>query len=412
VNAATYQIARNTFRESLRQPIVIILLLSTLFLIIHGPSMALFSFREQVKLVTDGSLAAMLLGGWITAVLCASYAVSREIEYGTALLILSKPVSRLQFIAAKIAGVLAVLLLFSFIIGAAVLLAVRMASADQFRFDMYVYVALLETFVVSCGIGGALNYFRRVHFGSGTFATLFVHFVVLLLVFYFLPQYKDGRLGDTHVGYSMNLVKAVFLVTLAIVAMGALATALSTRLNAVSNFFICFFVFGLGLASDYLYSVALNLKQLDIAHAMHDWMMPLLPIVLIAWLIVGKKFGDRENTRIKAWQMHGTFAVLSATIGLRLVLNRTLEIGLTEPSDLMHKLAAFGHGLVGVFAEFAHAIIPNWQLFWMADALVAERIIPTSYLAFGTVYVCFFILIFTVLAFLGFQNREIGTRAL
>jgi hypothetical protein len=411
VNAATYQIARNTFRESLRQPIVIILLLSTLFLIIHGPSMALFSFREQVKLVTDGSLAAMLLGGWVTAVLCASYAVSREIECGTALLVLSKPISRLQFIAAKIAGVLGVLLVFSFIIGSAVLLAVRMASPDQFRFDMYVYVAMLETFAVSCAIGGALNYFRRIHFGSGTVASLLIHFALLLLVFYFLPEYKDGRLGDKHVGYSMNLIKAIFLVTLGITAMGALATALSTRLNAVINFFVCFFVFALGLASDYLYSVALNLKALDIAHALHDWMMPLFPLVLLTWLIVGKRFGDRENTAIRPWQMHGTFAILTIAVGVRLVANRTLEISLTEPNALMHKLAAVGHGLLGAFAEFAHAIIPNWQLFWMADALVAERTIPPSYLAYGTVYVCFFILIFTVLAFLGFQNREIGNRA-
>jgi hypothetical protein len=411
VNTAAYQIARNTFRESLRQPIVIILLLSTLFLIIHAPSMALFSFREQVKLVTDGSLAAMLLGGWTTAVLCASYAVSREIECGTALLVLSKPISRLQFISAKIAGVLAVLVLFCFIVGAAVLLAVRMAAPDQFRFDMLVYGALLETFVVSCAIGGALNYLRRVHFGTGAFASLVVHFALLLVIFYFLPEYKDGRLGDKQVGFPINLVKAVFLVGLGVTAMGALATALSTRLNAVSNFFVCFFVFLLGLASDYLYSVALNLKTLDIAHALHDWMMPLFPIILLSWLIVGKRFGYRENTRIRPWQMHGTFAIFTAAIGVRLVANRSLEIGLTEPSVLMHKLAAVGHGLVGAFAAFAHAITPNWQLFWMADALVAERDIPASYLAYGTVYVCFFILIFTVLAFLGFQNREIGNQA-
>ena len=248
MNAAVYQIARNTFRESLRQPIVIILLLSALFLITHAPSMALFSFRQQVKLVTDGCLATMLFVGWTTAVLCASYAVSREIEYGTALLVLSKPVSRLQFIIAKILGVLGVLLLFNFIVGVAVLLAVRTATPDQFRFDIYSYGAMLWAFGGSCAIGGGLNYFRRVHFGSGAFASLFIHFAILLVVFYFMPDYKDGRLGSNHVGYSPNLVKAVFLVGLAVIAMGALATALSTRLNAIVNFAVCFFVFGNELA--------------------------------------------------------------------------------------------------------------------------------------------------------------------
>lgn len=412
MNAAVYQIARNTFRESLRQPIVIILLLSTLFVITHAPSMALFSFREQVKLVTDGSLAMMLLSGWITAVLCASYAVSREIEFGTALLVLSKPVSRLQFIVAKIAGVLAVLILFCFIVGVAVLLAVRMASPDQFRFDMYVYSAMLEAFAGSCAIGGFLNYYHRIHFGSGAIGSLFAHFAVFLILFYFLPEYKDGRLGDEHVGYSLNLVKAILLVSLAIIAMGALATALSTRLNAVSNFAVCFFVFGVGLASDYFYSVAINLKQLDIAHALHDWMLPLLPLVLLCWLIVGKRFGEREDTRIRSWQMHTTFGILSAVLVIRLVANRTMDIALAEPSAFMHKLAAIGHTLLAFLANLAHTIIPNWQLFWMADALVAERNIPAAYLAYGGVYVIFFVLIFTFVASLSFQNREIGTRTI
>ena len=102
---AIFHIGRNTFRECLRQPIYIILLLTALAIIGIHPMVAVwFTFRGQEKLVVDGSLATIMLFGWIMAVLGASHTIDREIETGTVLLILAKPVSRTEFIIAKILG--------------------------------------------------------------------------------------------------------------------------------------------------------------------------------------------------------------------------------------------------------------------------------------------------------------------
>ena len=87
-----YQIARNTFRESLREPIFLLVLLSALVLIGFYPVLTLFVFFAQEKLVVDSSIATMMVFGWGLAIMIASYAISREIDNGMALLLLSKPV--------------------------------------------------------------------------------------------------------------------------------------------------------------------------------------------------------------------------------------------------------------------------------------------------------------------------------
>ena len=79
-----FQIAKNTFRESLREPIYLLILLSALVLILIYPVFTLFVFFGQEKLVIDSSMATMMVFGWGLAIMISSYAISREIDNGTA----------------------------------------------------------------------------------------------------------------------------------------------------------------------------------------------------------------------------------------------------------------------------------------------------------------------------------------
>ena len=84
-----FQIAKNTFRESLREPIYLLITLVTLCLIGLFPIFSLFVFSAQEKLVIDSAMATTMVFGWGLAILISSYAISREIDNGTALLLLS-----------------------------------------------------------------------------------------------------------------------------------------------------------------------------------------------------------------------------------------------------------------------------------------------------------------------------------
>ena len=57
----------------------------------------------------------MLLSGLFGAVLSASSSLAREIRSGTALAVLSKPVSRAQFLLAKFAGLAAALMVLTYV---------------------------------------------------------------------------------------------------------------------------------------------------------------------------------------------------------------------------------------------------------------------------------------------------------
>jgi ABC-type transport system involved in multi-copper enzyme maturation permease subunit len=309
-----YQIAKNTFRENLREPIFLLVLLSALVLIGILPAFTLFVFREQVKLVVDSSLAAMLLFGWVLAVLCATHAINQEIRVGTAVLVLAKPVNRPVFILGKIVGILAGLSVFCFLAAIATLVAVRVAK-DQFYFDQKGFAAYFAGIALSCVIGGVCNYVKRSSFPMATIGAMVAVFPACALVIRALPV--EGKT----LGYSWGIVPALILVIYAVWAMGILATALSTRFDLVPNMLICSFVFVLGLMSDYLLG----------RYAAGNWL-----------------------------------------------------------------------------AAFFYAVIPNWQLFWMADALAADKPIPVSYVLWGALYILLFIGFFLVLAVWLFQDREVG----
>lgn len=53
-----------------------------------------------------------------------------------------------------------------------------------------------------------------------------------------------------------------------------------------------------------------------------------------------------------------------------------------------------------------YAAIPNWQFFWMADAMAVNRVIPMSYVYGACGYAVVYSLIIAVWAVVCFQNRE------
>lgn len=60
-----------------------------------------------------------------------------------------------------------------------------------------------------------------------------------------------------------------------------------------------------------------------------------------------------------------------------------------------------------IFAGF-YAIVPNWQYFWLADAIAVNRPIPTGYLINAAVYMIVYVIIAAMWAVALFQNKEVA----
>ena len=154
-----FKIAVNAFRESLREPVYALMLLAALILIAHYPSVSIFVFSEQLKLVVDSSMATGLLFGLVIAVLCASNTVAREMRNGTVLLLLSKPVARWSFVLGKIFGITAAATLFTLLCNLGCVISVFVAT-DQFRFELPLYFGFLGVVAAGAAAGMFANFWR------------------------------------------------------------------------------------------------------------------------------------------------------------------------------------------------------------------------------------------------------------
>ena len=310
-----YHVARNAFRESLREPIFFLLLCTAVVLIGLFPTLSLFVFREQIKLVMDSSMATTMVFGLIAAVLCASHTVSRELRNGTVLLLLSKPVPRENFILAKIAGITAALTVFVFICNASSLVSLRIAC-DQFRLDfatMYIYYGLLAT---ACIFGAVRNYILRRSFASSAVAGMLVLITGFAVILNFIPI-------SSEVPPYSDVIPAFFLIFFSVWIMGVITVTLSTRFDIVPNLTICSVLFFSGLISDYFF-------------------------------------------------------------------------GKTAEESFFSASAVF------------YALIPNWQFFWLADALASKKHIPAEYLFWTGLYCVIYMSFCSYLAVILFRNKEIG----
>lgn len=244
-----FNIARNTFKESLREPVYVVLLLLSLILNGLMPAFALFVFRAQEKLVRDSDMATMMMFGMITAVLCASNAIYREIKNGTALLVLSKPISRPLFISAKITGICGVMIVYCFLCSLSTLIAVRVAI-DQFRFDQILFWGYFIVMVIGLLYAAGQNYLAHRNFSQHIIYFLLIAIPAWAAFAHFRPDH------DKVVGLQSQTAIALLLLSMAIIAMGVISTALSTIVSFVGNLTVSFFIFMLGLMSPYLFGLS------------------------------------------------------------------------------------------------------------------------------------------------------------
>jgi ABC-type transport system involved in multi-copper enzyme maturation permease subunit len=99
-------IARATTKEAIRQPLFLLLLVVGVVMIIINTFLPFFSLGEDVKMLKDCGLATILICGLLLAVWTASTSIASEIEGKTAMTLLSKPVTRRQFVIGKYLGIL------------------------------------------------------------------------------------------------------------------------------------------------------------------------------------------------------------------------------------------------------------------------------------------------------------------
>ena len=189
----TAAVALSTVKSELAQPLFFILAIVGAFLLILFMFIPYNTFGEDIKMLKDSGLTLIMVIGIIQGVWAASNSVADEIEGRTALTVLSKPLSRLQFLFGKFTGIIWIVSLMFLLLGL-----------------VFVFVVGYKPIYDAREMASELNDWRIVHFE----------------VYRVVP----------------GLVLAFFETAV----LAAIGVAVSTRLPLLANFVICFSIYVLG----------------------------------------------------------------------------------------------------------------------------------------------------------------------
>jgi hypothetical protein len=110
-------VALSAFREGLRQPMFWLIVLGAVVFMIVVPFLPYFTFGEDHLMVKELGQDIIMLMALVFGTILASTSISEEIEGRTAVTLMSKPVSRRQFLLGKYVGILLACLVITGLLG-------------------------------------------------------------------------------------------------------------------------------------------------------------------------------------------------------------------------------------------------------------------------------------------------------
>jgi len=217
-------VALAAFREGVRQPMFWLIIVISSGLMISSPFLPYFTFGEDFKMVRQLGYDTIMLASVLFSVLAASISISEEIEGRTAITVMSKPVSRRQFLVGKFLGTLLAALLMTGMLG------------WLFTGVMWFKLWFDREPIVDPG------WIERLRFGSGTAFSPAVELI----------GGSASWLQESIMGTGPGLVFGFCQVMVLL----AIAVALATRLPMVVNMVTCLLVFFLGHLTHVLVQVS------------------------------------------------------------------------------------------------------------------------------------------------------------
>ncbi|MFN0066523.1 MAG: ABC transporter permease [Limisphaerales bacterium] len=377
-------ITANAFTELVRQPVFLILMAVSAAFILFLSNVYYFTLGDDPQMTKDSILAVIFLTGLFGAAVGAATSVAHEIRSGTALAVLSKPVGRATFLLAKFAGVALALTLLTYTSLLAALLAGRMAFTSYGEPNLVANGIFYGAMVLAFALAGFTNYFLNRPFVSDAVLALAV---AITLAFFIINRFVSAGFSFAE-GYEGKLDPrmpwAVLLILFALWVLAGIAVACATRLDLVPTLAICTAVFLLGLTSDYFFgrraapawqSFSSGTAELQAA-PWNDTQKQLL-LALVA------KHDTNRNERV----------------------DRAEAVQFTAEERAQLRAA----GLEGrLWARVVHAVVPNWQVFWIADALAGKKPVPPGYVARAAGYMVFYLGAALAVALLLFDDRELS----
>ncbi len=220
-------LARATCKESIRQPMFFSLMGVSILIMMVNTWIPFFSMGEDTKMFLDCGLATILICSIFLAIWTSSMSIADEIEGKTAMTLLSKPITRRQFIVGKYLGLLQgivifmipLILVFCFLTYYKV--GYDMKEAGKPALDLYVWLDMS---------GGETEYL----------------------------WFEPTRLATV-----LQILPGLLLIFLEVAVLASISVVVSTRLPMVVNFSVMFAVFVIGHLTPVLVQSSVQHEELE-----------------------------------------------------------------------------------------------------------------------------------------------------
>lgn len=444
-------IARNTFLESVRQPVYFVLVALCGILQVFntwGTNFAMgYTETGEVssdnKLLLDVGLATVFVCGMLLAAFIATAVISREIENKTVLTVVSKPVPRPVVVLGKYLGAAAAVAIAVVTMLLFLQLAIRhevlTTSADHVDGPvlLFTFLAVFLAFAV----GTWCNFFYGWVFSQTTTLLLLpltaAAYLAVLLVS------KKWELQDLHTDFKPQIALASASVLMALLVLTAVATAASARLGQVMTIVVCAGVFLFGLLSNHF--IGRHAFRNEIVARVQSFeperpddpmlsepgdrmkvtlmLEPKLPVGPGTAFYYGpnpsgfplsveafEPFGGNLENREEALDPSAapSLAVVQVS-GRELTVRRLGGKGpLVRQPPQASDYVFIRRTDVNPLAVAVWGMVPNVQFFWLVDAVTQNQPIPARHVGLVALYGSVQIGVFLALAVILFQRREVG----
>ena len=316
-----FTIAKNTFIETLRQPVFAILIIAALLLFFVSPSLTMYTMSDDNKLLRELGLSTLFLTSLFVAIFSASGAVAEEMSNKTIMTVLTKPVQRPIFIVAKFLGVAAAVILAHYICTVALLMAIRHGVLETVN-DTHDWTVL-----GAAGVGVAFvvllsalfNYIYDWKFSSTAMVLTALFATVTIIFLAFIDRNWKFNPKDNGIN-AVDVYGAVLLLLAALIVV-ALAVALSSRFNIVVTLSICIGIFLLGLVSDYVFG------RFADAHLWAKAGRFIVPNLQVFWISDAIYEGSKVPVKYILTSASYAFCYTTAILALAVALFQRRQVG-------------------------------------------------------------------------------------
>ena len=375
----TLAIAKNAFFESIRQPIVLVLVLAATILLILASPLSAFTMENDQRMLIDIGLATVFMIGMLLSIFVASNVLGQEIRNKTTLTVVSKPIGRPTFVIGKCIGAGGAIVVATLYVAFVFLLVDLQDVFQTVRVPLHIPVLTFGVLalLISTAIALWCNYFYGFVFSSTWICistpTLAIAYVLSL------NFSADFSIHPIWVAFKPDLWKAIVSILVSVLILGSIAIAVSARLNQLGTLIATFILFFVGMMSD-------------------------------AWF--GKPAYDIEQVWLDRASIDGATETVEHE-RVMLKTNGDTEVVVTErliplPTTTLSSYAEGWEYTRWVGCKLGGTVIPNFQVLWLTDALTQENVIPPSYVVRTTSYGFLYIIASVSLGIVLFQRREVS----